>query len=370
MKVMKIKFIFFLVFYCAIAYNQDIKVYRLGDAQLKSAENVYFYSLPRTSIILKVITKRITTIPGPYFAYAEEYMGIRGVPSENSVEWEIDSIGISTENEADPECWYALKADKPINPEIFLNFSSEGFIFSPPSQGMFLSPEILIPKPETHNPPYFTDLTKTNFFYNTADTFYKTILKDSLFIRVPIIKPKSEARPIKEKSREAADIIMKIRQWRFDTVLPDDGSLPEAGSFKIALAESYRIEQNYLALFIGKKFIDKFITWFVYTPTGNTKETQFEVFRFSPKIGIADKTIPFASPVYLTFDEAGNTKNLGEWMNAINAPKENHIFYRIPDEAVVYVNWKGDILASKQILVSQFGTIVSFPIKNIEKNKK
>lgn len=98
-------------------------------------------------------------------------------------------------------------------------------------------------------------------------------------------------------------------------------------------------------------------------PASISRDNQFEIFRFSVKLGISDRTNNLATPVLITFVKDGNTKTLSEWLQNAELPVKNHLFYRIPDAAFSNILWKGELLASKKILFYQFGTIVPFPVK-------
>jgi hypothetical protein len=200
-------------------------------------------------------------------------------------------------------------------------------------------------------------------YYNEkADTFYKTMLKDSIYLKIPLIRSRQELKNLKDKAREAADVIIKIRQRRFEVILSEDEALPEVKALRLALDEMQKIEDDYLALFTGRRTTNTFTTWIYYTPASVSRDSQFEIFRFSSKNGISDRTDASATPVFLTFEKDNRTRIINDWMQYIGNPGQNHLFYRIPDAATVDVIWKGDLVASKKLLIYQFGTVVPFPV--------
>jgi hypothetical protein len=352
-------------FLYTINFGQGINlVQKVGESPIKSLEDQFIYCLPRTSLSIRVYSSRKITLCGPYFAYAEEMIGIKGVTAENMVEWHIDSIHIIPFKEPDPSEFYSITTEKGFKPGSFFDLNKAGFIIDPslPDQ---LNPENFSDRNLNKRLPYaFKELTMQGSYTTTADTFYKTILKDSMYIRVPVIRQRTEVRTLKDKAKEAADIIMRIRQRRFDLIMSEDVALPEANSFKLDLDELREMEDSYTALFIGKRMTEQHLDIYYFSPSANTtNENQFELFRFSSKSGIGNKTNSEATPVVIMFEKDGDTKVLNDWLKNADKPQKGHLFYRIPDNAMVNILWKGNVLASQKLLFYQFGTTVPFPVK-------
>jgi hypothetical protein len=179
---------------------------------------------------------------------------------------------------------------------------------------------------------------------------------------MPLNKTKTQLKTLKDKAREAADVIVKLRQRRYDFILSDEETLPEVKFFKSDLEELQKMEDDYIALFIGRRVSEFYTTWFFFTPIPNTRESQFEVFRFSNKTGISDRTVSAATPIFLTFEKDNRVKSVNDWLLNTEHVGKNHLLYRLPDAALVNVVWKGDVLASRKVLVCQFGTVVPFPV--------
>jgi hypothetical protein len=361
--VKKIELFFLSLIVITPIFGQGItSVQKAGEHPLKSADNILIYALPRTTLAFKVVSRVTNTYCGPFFAYAEEYLGIKGIPSENKTEWSIDSIYIYSFKEADPDEYYAVKTKKGFNPKGVFMLNESGIILDPAmTEQMGTSNHNIITKKNSLTSEVI-EVSMQKYYNEKADTFYKTILKDSLYLKIPLIRPKQELKNIKDKASEAADVIIKIRQRRFEMILSEDEALPEVRTFRLALDEMKKTEDDYLALFTGRQAICTFTTWVYYTPESGTRDSQFEIFRFSSKRGISDRTDATATPVFITFEKENRTKVLNDWMQYTTNPGKNHLFYRIPDAATVDVIWKGNLFASKKVLIYQFGTVVPFPV--------
>jgi hypothetical protein len=352
----------FIFFSIGIFGQGIVSVQKVGETPLKNPEGMIFYSLPRTVLAIKVKVKRTTTYCGPYFAYAEEFLGIKGVPAENKTEWELDSISILPFKESDPEELYSLKIEKGFNAKSFFELNEFGFIFDPSLNNLngIENPGVF-PKPD-NSMPGFKEMSVQKYYFESSDTLFKTIFKDSIYVKLPISKPKTQLKTLKDKAREAADVIVKLRQRRYDLILSDDETHPDVKFFKSDLEELQKMEVDYLALFNGRRGSEIFTAWFFFTPVAITRETQFEIFRFSNKNGISDRTVSTATPVFLTFEKDNRVKSVNDWLLNTEHVGKNHLLYKMPDAALVNVVWKGDVLASKKVLVYQFGTVVPYPV--------
>jgi hypothetical protein len=344
-------------------YSQGIvSVQKIGDKPITNTENMFVYSLPRTVLAIKVVTRQTTTFSGPYFSYADEYLGLKGVPSENKTEWDIDSIDIFTYKEADPNAYYAVRTKKDMNPASIMQLTESGIILDPSKEKEICQPFHKNSYTENSNlSDEFSAVSMEKYYNEKTDTLYKTILKDSVYLKIPLIRSKEELKTLKDKAREAADVIIKIRQRKFEMVLSEDEVLPEANSFKTALNEMQKTEDEYLALFTGRRASKTFTNWFFYTPEQIEREPQFELFRFSEKSGISDRTTASASPVFISFRKMNRTKVLGDGIQIPKVGEVKSLVYRIPDAAIADVSWNDDLLASKKLLIYQFGALVPFP---------
>ena len=113
-------------------YGQGIvSVTKVGETTLQSHDNIFIYALPRTNLSLKVITRRTITLAGPFSIYADEFLGIKNVPTKNKVEWKIDSIEVEPYMDANLEELYAVETTKGFNPSIFAQLTDAGFILNP-----------------------------------------------------------------------------------------------------------------------------------------------------------------------------------------------------------------------------------------------
>jgi hypothetical protein len=342
-------------------FGQGIEsVQRVNEAMPQPADGLVFYSLPRTVIGFKVNFSVITTLNGPYCAFAKELLGINGAPMNASTEWAIDSITINTYTDTDPLQIFVIKTSKGFNTANLINFTSSGLLLDP--SNLNINPKQI---ERTSNMPKFQPtglsevLMKRNYFA-ANDTFYKTIVKDSTLIRMPVIKQKAESKTLKDRAMEAVDVIYKIRQRRFEMIMAEDEALPEEKALNVALREMQKTEDTYLSLFTGRSNKQSFSTWYYYVPKNDTTESNIELFRFSSKYGIVERNDAQSSPVTLSLIKDKHTTAISDYLALMPKPLKNYIYYRIPDMATITLNYKGDILCKGSLKVYQYGIVLPY----------
>ena len=352
----RITFLLFLIFFSIKSQGQGIEsTTKLGSMPIKSFDNMVLYALPQTTLGIKVTINENQTIAGPFAAFSTEFLGISGVPTQNSKKYSIDSIAIMPFSEVDPQQYYMIKTSKHFSTSKFLSLNDAGIITNP---SVIVNQTI---KKQTQNNENaseinFKELSIYSFFNETADTFYKTILKDSIFIRIPVIKQRSEAKTLHDKAKEAADIITSIRHRKFEILMSEEEALPEVNVLKFALTELEKIENEYLALFIGKTFKSSRNYWFYYTPT--IEEEKREIFKFSETSGITDNLAETSSIVTILIKKEGITQALKNNFNSIENSGNNQILYRVPDNGQIKILRNNEIMLSQKLPIYQYGVVV------------
>lgn len=318
----------------------------------------YIYSLPMTSFRITVETEKKVTVAGPFSHYAGKYLSIENVPREDSEHWRISGVRIEPFLEPDPDHYYAVHVDEGKLPaQKLIALSREGLIFSgSPWSVMAASVEETDPY---RNVPHFTDLSvKRNFGYN-VDTLYKTILTDSSFIRVPVLRKQLDRKTLEEKAEEAANFLIKLRKRRFKLMSGQYEVYPEGEAMSLAVKELNKLEKEYLSLFAGKTYRQVTGHTFYVTPESGPGEQFMELFRFSPLKGLLTAGSSGEGQVIgLRIVPLNRTVNLE--LN-LNLPAErmldNKVVYRIPDMAELILSGEEKIFFRERYEVFQMGTI-------------
>ena len=67
------------------------------------------YSLPQTHLDIEVVATKTTRKAGPYYQYAEKYLGIPGAITQDSEEWALSSVKVTPYGVPDPEEQYLMQ---------------------------------------------------------------------------------------------------------------------------------------------------------------------------------------------------------------------------------------------------------------------
>jgi len=330
------------------------------------SESGIIYSLPRTNLKFTVEASRTDIIPGPYSEYAEKYMGLENVPEEKKSTWEIANINISTFNDVDPEQYYILEPSGKMNFD-FNKLIESGHVLpvNKSLENNFINAFYGVKNSE--NEIVFTDLSVTKYFGKEKVTYYKQIKRDSLFAKVPVTKTQSVYKSFEDKAEEAANFIFMIREKRFELLTGMADFYPEGKSLEVAVNELNRLENEYLELFIGKRFTSNYSACFDFIPTEKELSQPYILFRFSKEKGVLSANDLRGHPIIVELEKKEQTKNLSyliaDQINREGTDYKDKLYYRIPDLAQVKIYDGNTLLATRKVNIEQYGIVVPFPAK-------
>ena len=320
----------------------------------------YVYALPQTTFKVTVDVVKTRFFRGPYYRFADKYLSIRDAPDRNSTSWRIDRINLKSVEEADPDQMYLVRqVSGEQDLSSLLKMSQQGLIYDF-NVGRYLETKRFFAVPGDQNEGLlYTDLTERPNIEMSIDTSYKSIKMDSTFIKVPVTSQQLIVKTIDEKAQEAAKVILKMRRKRVN-VLTGKGEIPvsDAGIHKLD-----ELEEEYLALFIGKNIEErKRITLYV-TPTAGEVFEHEELFEFSSNSGILTQHLDNSAVVSLTIKRQREVEGLNNYGLGKQLPMQtNALYYRVPDRAEVQINIGDEILLMERVSVYQYGAILSMPV--------
>ena len=320
----------------------------------------YVYALPQTTFKVTVDLVKTRTIRGPYYRFAEKYLSIRDAPDRNSTSWRIDRINLKSMEEADPDQMYMVRqVSGEQDLSTLMKLSQQGLIYDF-NMGRYQETRRFMAATGDKNERFvYTDLTERPNIVMSIDTSYKSIKMDSTFVKVPVTSRQLIVKTIDEKAQEAAKVLLKIRRKRVN-VLTGKGEIPVSDAGIQRLDE---LEEEYLALFIGKDIEErKRFTLYVTPSTGEVFEHQ-ELFEFSTSQGILSQHMDNSAVVSLTIQRQREVERLNNYGLGEQLPMQtNALYYRVPDRAEVQISIGDDILLMERVGVYQYGTILSMPV--------
>ncbi|MFV0520851.1 MAG: DUF4831 family protein [Mangrovibacterium sp.] len=299
------------------------------------------YSLPRTIVKINVNTQYTQIVAGPYAKYAETYLGIKNAAMHDVQCWHINHITFDTFAEADPAQQYQSLGKGGSLVSLCNNGVIAGINTVAPQKTNELSYSSYI-APKVKKPiSNFTNLTMDGRTYTITDSTGAHVF----------------TKTDEEMAQDAANTIIDLRQQRYDLLSGalDSDELSDAQTLQAAADRLNKMEQKYLSLFIGVSYSGNCSFSFDYVPTNPDTDGKV-AFRFSEEHGAVPATDLSGAPVMI------NTKSQSNSAYGFGSTESpSALYYRIPGKAVINLTYGGKTLASAQLELAQFGTIMPIP---------
>ena len=340
---------------CSCAGTNQFIVTKVGEEPTAYSQR-FIYSLPQTVIKINLEFEKLTFLPGPYRKFTEKYLGVSQYINDKKTQCEITGIDLSVFSEPDPLHYYSVNLLKgSIQSDAYFNLSANGLVIDP--MGM-ISVSSVIPVKSQDELSGIVELSMKRNFMEKNDTLFKTVIKDSVFVNIPILRKQKDAKTMEQKAEEAANLIIKIRKRRLKLVTGEYSVFPEGVALEKAIKELDETEQEYLSLFTGKIIREIFSQAFLIIPSGNTQKTDFA--KFSAQNGILPSESPGGQPVSIEINPTGGF-SLEKPSDAKNP--DNTLYYRLPSVCNVRVKEADKLLYDSRISVFQAGSIVPLPVR-------
>ncbi len=325
------------------------------------SDNSIVYGLPKSTFVFGVKQVKEKYFPGPFAEYASLLLGIEGVEREINERYYVDNISISQYRELDSEMMFVINpGDERIE---YLKLSKQGLIFFP--ENINVNDVFNNSNGESIDKHLFTNTTlKPN--YNIKNTSLSRVSGQNDYSGVPVMRKQLVQKSKIDKAKEAAEVILNIRERRLLLLLGEEELFPVGEAMQSIIDELARIEKEYLSLFIGKRLKAEQIYYFEYTPDKQDIELPYVLFRFADNKGIVDENNFEGRPFVV--DIEGLSTQIEDSVVVSNGLLSNshRIYYRIPEVVTIKIVDKSNILARKRVLIEQFGKISSAPAKNIK----
>jgi hypothetical protein len=337
-----------------------VRVLPLGDT-VTLHEGAVIYALPLTALDFTVVAEKMTMKAGPYNRYADQFLGLKDVITEDRVVWQIKSVSINPVLEGDPSQYYVIESDGLIESNA-LALRSAGLIMdiSSDSHG---SRSFTGDSESGDNGLTFRDMGSDSYYNMEQDTTYRVVELDTAFVRIPYVLERRRQLTLEQQAESTASTLLELREGRHliltgeATVFPQD---------RAAIDEINRLENEYISLFTGKsaKEIKRFK--FFMIPTAEMLGQPTILFRFSSDAGVVDATDLSGRPVVVEMLKAGKVDNINMIRRDLSGgEKFDKLYYRIPELVNVRVTDGRTTLGTTRQPVYQFGSIVTLPANYI-----
>jgi hypothetical protein len=338
---------------CTYATAQHIEIFKSNNNQPVSNQSL-IYALPQTSLMITVEVTKTIILKGPYADFADKYLKLLDVPMNDSQAWSVSDITIKPLTEADPSQYYTITFKTfPEKLNHFFSLSNNGFIldFANVWQSMLNKNISNAPANEVFDPCIIDETIKEK-----VDTFYKTVLTDSTFSRIPVFKKEINAKTTEDIAKEAAHELIKTRKRKIKMLRGEFDFHPDGVALKVMVAELEKYEETLLAMFVGNRLTEK--QHYTYTLTPQPDALSKELCYFNPAKGIQNQKGPGCSTISIQI-----TREQEPNKSIIPEKEKNVLYIRAPLMATVVVSLDDKNIASLRVPIYQFGPVQIMPLK-------
>jgi len=345
MKTSRFSITLIFIAFTLLASGKDDKKKNVAGGTPEPTEGVV-YALPQTGIRIHVKATRERYVHGPFQMYAQKMLGIDNAPSADADRWNMDEMKIEVFSEPDPDQVHKAMGSSAQ----LISLTESGILAGINTGAKTAGSEIQTQSFLTKNldkQVKFDDLSIWSF-YSPADSSknFKVVSKN------PDVK-----------AAEAAETIFNLRNSRFALLTnANDEPLPDGKSFEVMTQELGKMEENYLALFIGKSSTQSYEFSFDFVP--GQKSVKNEVFfRFSEDRGVLPKSDLSGRPIVIEMNKSENLASKQSGLSTSENPNagKSGLYYRMPGMAEIRILDGSTQLAGAHLPVAQFGTTAPVP---------
>lgn len=327
-------------------------------------EDAIIYALPRTVLRIDVEYEKIIGKKGPFYDHRYKYLGLSEGISEDFSGWAIKDINVNSYNEIDPGQYYIASG---LNSSRLLSLGKMGLVMSAEEHSAgekIIDTEAYLPAE-----PFYTDLSVKRYIEEYTDTASRLMPTDTGFIRVPYVEIKTRFKNLDDKAEEAANFIIKIRKRRFKLMSGQYDVFPEGEALAYSVRKLTELENEYLALFLGKTVRYSHKKSFEWIPSKEDLEQDMPLFSFSEQEGLLQGEQTGGELVSVRIIPLGTNELLESYSyNISDTIQAGGLIYRVPEVTKISI-LKGEkqVFSQKQ-LVYQLGSLIRLPENfNIER---
>lgn len=287
------------------------------------------YALPKTSLIVTAEVTKVTCMAGPYYKYAEKYLGVKDAVTNDHVYYELGKIYLENKGVPDEENTYTIEfKSKTVAPYVYL--TEDGLMCSI----------------NADYTPAEANLKNTKHEAQTAETTDVTaVMTEELLM----------AGSVTRQAEVAAKQIYRLRESKMDIVSGEADNMPPDGeAMKLVLQQLTDQEQALTTLFIGRR--QRKTTFHEVRIVPQDDLNKEVLFRFSEKLGLLDADDLGGQPVYLNLHATERAPELDPKEAEKKEKMLKGIVYNVPGKARVEIETGTKKLYQGEVQIVQFGT--------------
>lgn len=288
------------------------------------------YSLPKTQLIIDVEVIKITEKAGPYYQYAEKYLGAKDIVTEDAVRYELGKVSLINKGIPDEQLTYKVEFKQgTVAPYVYL--TEDGLLC-------------------TINTEYEPEEG------TTLETIRKSGTEKQKVVNISSLSEELLMAGTTSKQAEvAAKQIYRIRESRMNILTGEADNMPPDGeAMKLVINQLDDQEQSLSNLFTGVRNIE--VVHYDVSVIPNDDLNKDVLFRFSKNLGILDADDLGGQPVYLSLTATERAPELEPKEAAKKEKSMKGVVYNLPGKATVEITLNKKTLYKGEVLIAQFGT--------------
>lgn len=315
----------------------------------ETQEDGVFYYLPRNIIKIDFTIEETNYLIGPYAEFTTKLMGTSDYIKENKTEYEIKSVDIQLADEPDPNAVFLISSDEKSKeplPNVILD--SDGIILA-------LGFDSIPVKSKIHRNAFI--INDLNNAKSNNPTFID-ILESEIEVEKNDDDDEEEgsSAPKKitkeDKANAVINKIAKIRNAYFE-LISGFNEVVYGNTTTYMVDQMKELENEYISLFKGKTIKSSYNKTVYLVPDAKQANASVSI----DKIAGEQIKIQFENKNQLADVNSINDET-------IKNGQSNKLFYRIPAETNLKILSGNNVIAEKQLTISQFGKLRVISAKN------
>lgn len=344
----------------------QVNIYPVAGSARKPERNGVFFALPRTVVKITVTLREVETLRGPYAEYAQQLMGISGPVMQNTKEFDLADIRFETLAEPDPEHFYFMEVDEKTTKDernISISVTANGILRAVNSLSGSREQRIQQEEYKMLTDPRLFDFSASASLYRKVDTVIRVVTVDTATVRKRFFNTTFEEKPTEVKAREAADMVSRLRESRFNLLTGYQETSFSRETIEYMNKNLQKMEDEYISLFRGVR-AERLLSFTYYMVPDENKLNQV-VCRISKEAGILEPGDSKGREVVLVARRSGVVAKTPAWAPKPAETKATVIPYRIPDMVQLSVRFSGKTYDERYLPLPQFGIVSQMPfLKN------
>lgn len=290
------------------------------------------YSLPKTEFYFEVVIEKTVEKPGPFVLYAQRFLGATKAIQEESVNFRLVDVRVSTQTVPDPARRYAVSFD----PKSALS----KLVVDP--QGILTGVNSPLP------------VRKIEKEIIQDDSKLKTPAQDVL---LPLSREYLQSNNVGKMAEGTANYIQDLRSSRMNLLVAEVEQMPSEGALAVILAELERREKEMVELFVGSVRVQREVHRIYVSP--EKSKLRDVLFRISAKRGVVARDDMSGEPVFYSFTPETVPFRAVEISD--NSKEKVGLYTIYPARTLLKVDNGVDVILEESYFLPQFGELMPLP---------